>query len=170
MPVYAQEPISSLEAVSAATVTWLSRLSKGRACPDLASIVFIAARTQGICAGRLPVVGIRLHRLAVGCPLLAPAQRSAWVSAFVRLGAVQQRVFVLLLVAAVLGAPVFVVGVAVACFDFGGPGVVFCGLAADVVRVRLFGFVREDTLAEELVEVVSRDSSGDGEEDAALRC
>jgi hypothetical protein len=74
------------------------------------------------------------------------------------------------LVAAVFGPAIFVVGVAVARFDFGGPGVVFCGFAADVVRVRLFGFVGEDAFSEELVEVVSRDSGGDAEEDAALRC
>jgi hypothetical protein len=70
----------------------------------------------------------------------------------------------------VLGQAIFVVGVAVACFDLGGPGVVFCGFAANVVRIRLFGFVGEDAFAEELVEVVSRDSGGDAEEDAALHC
>jgi hypothetical protein len=146
---------SSFEAVSTATMTWLSGLSKGSARPNLASVVFIATRTQRICAGRLPIVGIRLHGLAIPCALLAPAQRPPWVSAFVCLGAVQQRVLVLLLVAAVFGPAIFIVRVAIARFDFGGPGVVFCGFAADVVRVRLFGFVGEDALSEKLVEVVS---------------
>lgn len=77
--------------------------------------------------------------------------------ALVRLGRVEQRVLVFLLVAAVLGAAVqrvCRVAIAVAGFDFGGPGVVFGGFAGGVVWVWGGGFVGEDAFAQEFEEVV----------------
>jgi hypothetical protein len=65
----------------------------------------------------------------------------------------QQRIFVLLLIAAMFRQPVF--GIATARFDLGGPGVVFCRLAGRVVWILRFRFVGQDAFAEEFVEVVA---------------
>ena len=53
---------------------------------------------------------------------------------FVRLGAVQQRVLVFLLVAAAFGTAIFLIGVAaIVVLDLSRPGVVFGGITRGVV-------------------------------------
>lgn len=117
---------------------------------SLPSVILVPTRTQCICALGLSVICVGLD---IAAPFVAPTQRSARVSAFICFRAMQQCIFILLLVAAVFGQSVF--GVAPACFDLGGPGVVFCSLAGDMVWIRRFGLVGKDAFAKELVEVVA---------------
>lgn len=86
-----------------------------RLSPELliATAERIPARRQRISAKLIRAIPIiRVARgpiVRVAIPVLAPAQRPAWVSALVRLGGVQERILVFFLVAAALGVSVVVV-------------------------------------------------------------
>jgi hypothetical protein len=87
------------------------------------------------------------------------------MSPLVGFGTVQQRILVFVLVAAVFGASiVVVVGIAVTCFNLGGPSVVLCVFTAHVVRIRGVGFIGEDAFAEEFEKVIPRDCGCETEE------
>lgn len=132
--------------------------------PSLPPVFLVTPGAQSVHA--IIVGGIRGLNMALRpiSPVLAPAERASRMATLVCFGAMQQCVFVFLLVSAALGMAIIVI--VIVLLNLSGPGIILSRLASSAARVWLGGFVWENAFLHKFLQVITRDGGSDDEQEA----